>query len=406
MAQQGRRPWKGCMDILFFLFSTSSFFYVARSEKIEVEVDTAALAGGADNVVVEDQREQSVDYLIVGAGSGGLQLALFFEKYGRTYKILEKESVVASLWTKFPRFEELISVNKWVSNETQKERYDWHSFLESSLKMQDVTESYFPKGKEWHKYMALVAKDEGILEKVEFETQVERIALDDSPCVFLTNGEKRCANKRVFLGTGLKEKEEPFLEAMGGIPYSRVTKDMARHKRVCILGNGNSGFELAQNIFGLTEKTVIYGRNPPRFSAVTRYTGDVRLKYVQVLENFHGKLLDTVYWMEYTNFFGMPKYSFKYKNMKGIPKLNSTQLREASYLTSVAHWLAEWRCSAFFIATGVKSVAPEGITFGKRFANTNDWCVIYTYICISLLLELVHANLLFSTKIIHNNPKT
>jgi hypothetical protein len=56
----------------------------------------------------------------------------------------------------------------------------------------------------------------------------------------------RCAKHRVFVATGLKEKSEPYLRAIGGVPYSQVTKEKVRFKRVCIAGNGNAGFEVAQ----------------------------------------------------------------------------------------------------------------------------------------------------------------
>jgi len=63
------------------------------------------------------------DYLIVGAGGAGLQLALYLEKFGLSYQILEKRDIVASHFATFPRFDELISLNKWVRNETQAMRY-------------------------------------------------------------------------------------------------------------------------------------------------------------------------------------------------------------------------------------------------------------------------------------------
>ena len=86
------------------------------------------------------------------------------------------------------------------------------------------------------------------LAEINFGVEVQRIDGNGKPCVTTVDGQDRCAKRRVFVGTGLKEREEPFLQALGGIPYSQFTKEMARHRRVCILGNGNSGFEVAQNI--------------------------------------------------------------------------------------------------------------------------------------------------------------
>jgi hypothetical protein len=111
-----------------------------------------------------------------------------------------------------------------------------------------------------------------------------------------------------LVGTGLRPKDEPLFRAMGGIPYSDFTADMAYRSRVCILGNGNSGFETAQNSFAtgkrissisdlswifiyfVADRVVIYGRHAPRLSAITRYTGDVRVKLIQVMENLNAKV--------------------------------------------------------------------------------------------------------------------
>ena len=44
----------------------------------------------------------------------------------------------------------------------------------------------------------------------------------------------------------------------------------------------HSAFELAQNLYNVADRVTLYGRSPHRLSAVTRYTGDVRVKYLQV----------------------------------------------------------------------------------------------------------------------------
>lgn len=302
------------------------------------------------------------EYLLVGAGGGSLQMALYLEKFGRTYTILERNAEVGSFWSKFPRFDELISVNKHTRNATEQYRYDWHSFLEAPIRMMDLSDDYFPKGRDWQTYMALVAEKAGILPNVEFNTHVKSIATDGTPCVILEDNTKRCAKRRVFVGTGLKEKDEPLLRAIGGIPYSQVTRDMARRRRVCIVGNGNSGFEIAQNVYGVADRVTIYGKYPHRLSSVTRYTGDVRIKYLQVLENMNGKLLDTVEYFE-----PVPR-------IKGAEKiLNKNQLDILKSVTRTASWLDQFDCETFFIATGFETNVPGGVTLDSRFPPTNDW---------------------------------
>lgn len=112
--------------------------------------------------------------------------------------------------------------------------------------MSNVTDDYFPRGKDWHRYMKRVVDETpGLKDRIEYEVEVERLIFDkggnDMHCVLVKGGGKRCARRRIFVGTGLRARDEPYLRAMGGIPYAEATKDQARHKRVCILGNGNSG---------------------------------------------------------------------------------------------------------------------------------------------------------------------
>ncbi|CAB9523278.1 FAD-dependent oxidoreductase domain-containing protein 2 [Seminavis robusta] len=320
-------------------------------------VVTAAAKGNNDD-------NNTPDYLIVGAGGAGLQMALYMEKFGFSYKILEKTDLIGSHFSKFPRYEELISLNKAVRNETQKLRFDWHTLLEAPVEMLNVTRDFFPKGKDWHRYMNILAQEAGIYPHIEFGVEVERVADDNRPCVVIAStGEEKCAKHRIFVGTGLQEKKNNFFEALGAIPYSKSTTSMAEGKRVCILGNGNSGFELAQNVYKVADRVFLYGRHGPRLSSVTRYTGDVRVKYLQVLENLNMKMLDTV------DFF-IPGL-VRIKGLENI--LSDEQMKLVENISLVASWLHSYSCEIFFTATGFDSAIPGGLTMGERFPMSGDW---------------------------------
>ena len=259
---------------------------------LRVLSSVASSTPSADECNSINANDDAVDYIVVGAGGSGIQMGLYLQKFGYSYTILEKSNVAGSFWTQFPRFRELISVNKWSRDEKHALRYDWHSFLEAPITMMNVTTAYFPSGDDFQAYMAEVARIADL--RIEYESEVDRMtsALDGSgrPCVVMADGTQRCAGRRIFVGTGLREKRESLLEAMGGIYYSEITRDVAFRKRVCIFGNGNAGFETAQNLYDFADKVTVYGRKAVRIASVTKYTGDVRTKFLQVLENFHFKL--------------------------------------------------------------------------------------------------------------------
>src|SRR5882762_5159954 len=56
--------------------------------------------------------DQSVDYLVVGAGPAGLQLAHFLHRAGLDYQVVEAGNGPGTFFTRFPRHRQLISVNK------------------------------------------------------------------------------------------------------------------------------------------------------------------------------------------------------------------------------------------------------------------------------------------------------
>jgi hypothetical protein len=194
---------------------------------------------------------------------------------------------------------------------------------------------------------------------IEFGTDVKSLATDGTPCIVLMDGSTRCAKHRVFVGTGLREKDERYLRAIGGVRYSEMSKEMAVGKRVCIIGNGNAGFEVAQNVFKVADRVIVSGKHPTRVSAVTKYTGDVRVKFLTTLENFHGKLLDTVVHVD------LPfQWARDLDN-----SLNRTQGEELTKVISAVSYVTIHQCEVLVLATGFQSVVP-GKKLSRRFPSS------------------------------------
>ena len=70
------------------------------------------------------------DNIILGAGPSSLQLAYYFQKNNINYIVIEKESTCASFFYKYPHTNNLISLNKKYTGNTNK---DFNFTINSSL---------------------------------------------------------------------------------------------------------------------------------------------------------------------------------------------------------------------------------------------------------------------------------
>ena len=52
---------------------------------------------------------------------------------------------------------------------------------------------------------------------IKFVAEVVRLAVDGTPCASLADGSTLCARRRIFVGTGLSERDERYLWAIRGI---------------------------------------------------------------------------------------------------------------------------------------------------------------------------------------------
>jgi cation diffusion facilitator CzcD-associated flavoprotein CzcO len=76
---------------------------------------------------------EHVRYIVLGAGPGGLQIAHYLESARREYVVLERAAHAASFFERYPRWRQLISINKREVGRTDSlafaERHDWNSLL-------------------------------------------------------------------------------------------------------------------------------------------------------------------------------------------------------------------------------------------------------------------------------------
>jgi thioredoxin reductase len=305
----------------------------------------SAAASGGDGAPPTYSR-----YLVLGAGPGGLQLAHFLASAGRDYLVLDAEARPASFFDAYPRWRQLISINKREVGRADSldfaQRHDWNSLLSDAshaspaslasstdarasvaslapeLRFTSWSDEYFPRDagvlaeylRAWAAAPAAanassaspplsgLGRDAPL--RIRFNSEavhVSRIETRDAG----TGGARfrvDIADGAVFtcrvlvVATGLRELV-PFPSANGTAAvaaglvhtYANAPADAAsfRGKRVLLLGHGNAAFEFAHNALQSAAYVHIAGR------AGRRVRLALETHYPGDVRHVHGSLLET-----------------------------------------------------------------------------------------------------------------
>ena len=124
-------------------------------------------------------RERIYDYIILGAGPAGLQLAYFMEQSGWDYLVLERGDGPGHFFRTFPRHRQLISINKrhtGFDDPELKLRMDWNSLLSDDSRplFTNYSDRFFPPAEEMVKYLEDFSTTHCL--NVEYGISVEREA--------------------------------------------------------------------------------------------------------------------------------------------------------------------------------------------------------------------------------------
>ena len=228
------------------------------------------------------ENTQSLDYVIIGGGPAGLQLAYYLRQANLRVVVLERAGEVGAFFRKFPRHRKLISINKvytGVSDPETNMRWDWNSLLSNEYAplFKDFTTEYFPGADTLVDYL------KGFVERhdipVDLNVAVSRVErTSDGFEVHAEDG--RCwRSQRVVAATGLSKDYVPSIPGAELCDrYSTMSIDQADYinQRVLIIGKGNSAFETADHLIPVAASIHVASPRPLRLAWRTHFVGDLR----------------------------------------------------------------------------------------------------------------------------------
>jgi thioredoxin reductase len=310
-----------------------------------------------------------MEYLVIGAGPAGLQMAYFLQQAGRDYLVLEAASAPGTFFSTFPRHRELISSNKRYTGNSDPEfnlRMDWNSLLsdDPALRFTRYSPRYFPFAEDMVRYLADFARSFSL--RIQYDTRVARITRNGCFQAVDERGNSYEA-QRLVVATGVSK---PYIPTIPGIEtaefYDTVSVNAQDFvdQRVLIIGKGNSAFETANNLVETAAVIHVAGPNSIRFAWRTHYVGHLRA--------VNNNLLDT--------------YQLKSQNALLDGNVERIERNADSYVVTVSFSRANevrrnLRYDRVIVCTGFRfdpSIFADGckpaLTIKDRFpAQTSEW---------------------------------
>ena len=231
---------------------------------------------------------KQLDYLIIGGGPAGLQLAYCLEQEERDYLVLESEDRVGRFFELYPRHRKLLSINKRFTgydddDQEGKLRYDWNSLIcdDPQMAFTNYSTEYFADSRDYARYLRDYAARFDL--RIQYNTRVERIdenaSDEDWKYTVTTNDGEQIACKALVVATGVWK---PYIPDIPGIEltenYMDCSIDPADYadQKVLIIGKGNSAFETANHLCDVTRVTHLCSPSPIKFAWQTHFFGHLR----------------------------------------------------------------------------------------------------------------------------------
>jgi len=243
------------------------------------------------------------EYVVVGAGPAGVQMAYQLEKAKRSYICLEAGPAACTFFSKFPRHRQLISINKRFNGFPEDEfnlRHDWNSILSDDPEMRftKYSDKLFPPADGIVEYLNDFVKHFNL--NVKYNTKVMKIGrVAGQSDIFKITSESGevFQSKVIFMACG------PMRENIPNIPGKELAETYAEHdidqnkyanRRVCVVGGGNSGFETADHLAGHASILHVLNASPFKMAWDTHFPGNLRAINNNIIDMFHLKSLHAV----------------------------------------------------------------------------------------------------------------
>jgi thioredoxin reductase len=242
-----------------------------------------------------------LDYLIIGGGPAGLQLAYFLAKAGRNYLILERANIPGSFFRKFPRSRSLISFNKKSSVYSDPElqlRWDWNSLLTDNYEFMfaEFSDRLYPRAEELLRYLRKFAERYELA--IRYNTRVRSVMREQSGRFLIEDvSGKQYHTRCLIIATGTSL---PYVPPIPGIELAEGYESVSlrpgnfKDQRVLIIGKGNSAFEVAEGILDSSRLIHLASPTPIRMAWKTRHAGDLRAHYTRLMDAYQLKMLHGV----------------------------------------------------------------------------------------------------------------
>ena len=236
-----------------------------------------------------------LDYLIIGAGPAGLQLAQELGAAGHAYLVLESGSAPGTFFSRYPRHRQLISINKVHTGTDDPElnlRMDWNSLLspDNDLLFTRYSERYFPKADDMLRYLSDYAKHFEL--RVDYGTNATRVSKRGETFEIQDDRGRTHRARRLIVATGVSK---PYTAPIPGIElaerYETVPVDPRdfTDQRVLIIGKGNSAMETADSLVETAAVIHVAGPGSVKMAWRTHYVGHLRAVNNNFLDTYQLK---------------------------------------------------------------------------------------------------------------------